>query len=140
MQKSFLIRKYPPTHFFQILKVSRSRNKIVEPITSPKNERTNLFFYPDNSEILETWISISSFKYFRVVRIEKQICPFVFWENLQLDNFVSRSTDLYLEIEKMQKTIFKTKFIFKGMCRKPTNIQTTRKQSAQSTTAHILTQ
>ena len=42
--------------------------------------------------------------------------------------------------KKMQKTIFKTKFIFKGMRRKPTNIQTTRKQSAQSTTAHILTQ
>ena len=36
----------------------------------------------------------SSFKYFRVVRIEKQICPFVFWEKLRLDKFVSRSTDL----------------------------------------------
>ena len=33
----------------------------------------NLFFYTDDSEILETWISISSFKYFRVVGIEKQI-------------------------------------------------------------------
>ena len=52
-------------------------------------------------------------------------------------------TKFYLETkkkEKMQKTIFKTKSIFKGMSRKPTNIQTTRKQSAQSTTAHILTQ
>ena len=29
-----------------------------------------------DSEILETWISISSFKYFRVIRIEKQIRPF----------------------------------------------------------------
>ena len=28
-------------------------------LTSPKNEQTNLFFYPDNSKILETWISIS---------------------------------------------------------------------------------
>ena len=37
-----------------------------------------------------TWISISSFKYFRVIRIEKQIRPFVFWEKLRLDNFVSR--------------------------------------------------
>ena len=54
-----------------------------------------MFFYPDNSEILETWISISSFKYFRVVRIEKQIRPFVFWEKLRLDNIVVRSTDLY---------------------------------------------
>ena len=36
------------------LKVSRSRNKIVEPQLLPKNERTNLFFYPDDSEILET--------------------------------------------------------------------------------------
>ena len=32
---------------------------------------------------------------FWVVRIEKQICLFVFWEKLRLDNFVSRSTDLY---------------------------------------------
>ena len=54
----------------------------------------NLFFYPDDSEILETCISISSFKYFRVIRREKQIHPFVFWK-LWLDNFVSRSTDLY---------------------------------------------
>ena len=52
-------------------------------------------FYPDGPEILETWISISSFKYFRVVRIEKQIPSFVFGEKLRLDNFVSRSTDLY---------------------------------------------
>ena len=37
-----------------VLKVSRSRNKIVEPQLLPKNERTNLFFYPDDSEILET--------------------------------------------------------------------------------------
>ena len=37
------------------------------------------FFYPDDSEILETWISISScnFKYFRVLRIEKQIRWFI---------------------------------------------------------------
>ena len=34
-----------------------------------------MFIYPDDSEILETWISISSFKYFRVIRIEKQILP-----------------------------------------------------------------
>ena len=55
----------------------------------------NLFFYPDDLEILETWNQNSSFKYFRVVRIEKQICPLVFWEKLRLNNFVSRSTDLY---------------------------------------------
>ena len=30
-----------------MLKVSRSQNKIVEPKLLPKNERTNLFFYPD---------------------------------------------------------------------------------------------
>ena len=30
----------------------------------------------------------------RVVRIEKQIHSFVFWEKLWLDNFVLRSTDL----------------------------------------------
>jgi hypothetical protein len=37
-----------------ILKVSRSRNKICGAVTSSKNERTNLFFYPDSPEILET--------------------------------------------------------------------------------------
>ena len=40
--------------FLRSLKVSRSRNKICRAETSPKNERTNLFFYPDDSEILET--------------------------------------------------------------------------------------
>ena len=51
------------------LKLCRSRNK---------NEQTNLFFYPDISEILETWNRNSSFKYFRVVRIEKKIvCSFL---------------------------------------------------------------
>ena len=33
--------------------------------------------YPDNSEILETWNWYSSFKYFRFVRIEKQIRLFL---------------------------------------------------------------
>ena len=42
-------------HFFYFIKVSRSRNKIVELKLLLKNKRTNLFFYPDNSEILETW-------------------------------------------------------------------------------------
>jgi hypothetical protein len=46
------------------LKVSRSGNKIV----SQKRNELNLFFYPDNLEILESWILISSFKYLRVVR------------------------------------------------------------------------
>ena len=36
-----------------------------------------MFFYPNSPEILETWISISSFKYFRVVRIEKYIRSFL---------------------------------------------------------------
>ena len=52
-----------------MLKVSRSRNKIVEPKLLPNRNRN------------------SSFKYFRVVRIEKQIRSFVFWEKLRLDNF-----------------------------------------------------
>ena len=76
------------------LKVSRSRKKIVKLWLLPKNELMNLFFYPDDLDILETWISISSFKYFRVIRREKQIRSFVFWEKLRLDNYVSRSTDL----------------------------------------------
>ena len=55
----------------------------------------NLFFYPDDSKILENWISISSSKYFQVVRIEKQMCPFFGGEKLRLGNFVLRYTDLY---------------------------------------------
>ena len=56
----------------------------------------NLFFYPTKSEILKTWNRNSSFKYFQLVRIKKQIHSFIFWEKLLLDNFVSRSTDLWL--------------------------------------------
>jgi len=40
-----------------MLEFSRSQNKIV---FFPKNKCTNPFFYPDDSEILETWILISS--------------------------------------------------------------------------------
>ena len=94
-KSSYLSFIYMATMEFwnHILKVSRSRNKIVMPKLLPENKRTNLFFSLDDSEILETWISISSFKYFRVVKIEKQIRSSVFWEKLRLNNFVSRSTD-----------------------------------------------
>ena len=43
-----------------------------------------------NVKILETWNWNSSFKYFGVVRIEKQIRLFVFWKKLRLNNFVPR--------------------------------------------------
>jgi len=36
------------------MKVSQSQNKNRLTVTSTKNKRTNLFFYPDDSEILET--------------------------------------------------------------------------------------
>ena len=65
----------------------------------------NLFFYPDDSEILETWILISSFKYFRVIRIEKQISTFVFWKNFWLKDFVSRSTDLQVRRLNIEMTM-----------------------------------
>ena len=42
---------------------------------------------------LEFWFQVSSI--FRVIRIEKQICSFLFGEKLWLNNFVSRSNDLY---------------------------------------------
>ena len=52
---------------WSFLKVSRSWNKLSSQKLLPKNKRTNLFFYPDDSKILETWILISIFKYFQVV-------------------------------------------------------------------------
>ena len=70
------------------LKFSRSRNKNCRVVTSPKNEWTNLLFYSDDLEILETRILISRFKYFRVVSIEKQIHSFVFGRSLLLHNCV----------------------------------------------------
>ena len=48
----------------------------------------------NNSEILQTWILISSFQVVPGHRIEEQICMFVFWEKLRLNFFFSRSTDL----------------------------------------------
>ena len=53
---------------------------------------------------LKLEFSISSFKYFRTVRIEKQIRSFVFGRSLLLDNFVLISTDLYQEIQKLRST------------------------------------
>ena len=50
-------------------------------VTFLKKERKNLFSYPDDLEILETWICISSFMYIRVIRIEnKFVCSF--WDLL----------------------------------------------------------
>ena len=46
-------------------------------ITSPKKRMDEYVFYPDDSEIIETWNWNSSFKY---VRIEKQIRPFLLGE------------------------------------------------------------
>ena len=57
--------KFQNTTFW--LKVSGSQNKIVGPYVLTKNELMNLFFYPDDSEILETWIMISSFMYIQVI-------------------------------------------------------------------------
>ena len=47
-------------------------------VNSPKIQKNIfLFFYPDDSEILEALVLISSFRCFQVVRIEKQILLFV---------------------------------------------------------------
>ena len=73
-------------------KVIVGQSFIVIKITFPKNKRTNLFFYADDSEILKAWNWNSSFKYFLV---EKQICAFVVLKKLRLDSFLLRSTDLY---------------------------------------------
>ena len=56
-------------------------------VTSPK-KRTDKFVFL-SWRLENTWnLNFDfKFKYFRVVRIEKQICPFVFWKKLQLDNF-----------------------------------------------------
>ena len=48
---------------------------------------------------LEINIKISSFKYFRTVKQKtKQICSFIFWENLWRTNLLSVLSDLYLNI------------------------------------------
>ena len=62
------------------VKVSRSRNKNCRAVTFPKNEWTNLFFYPDSPEILETWISrfparLYIKKSFETVSILKSMIP-----------------------------------------------------------------
>ena len=80
-----------------LLKVSRSEQNC-RAITFPKKQTDNFFFYPDDLKILETWNGNSNFKDCRVFRIEEQIRPLVFWEKLRINNFVSRSTGLYLTV------------------------------------------
>ena len=63
-------------------------------------------FYPDDSEIL----SISSFKYFRVIRMVKKIHSFVFRENQCPDNFVPRSTDLIFFLPFVQQQLCTLQF------------------------------
>ena len=92
-----------------LLKVSRTHNKIVEPKLLPKNKQTNLFFYPDDSEILD------------FVRIEKQILHLgevtaarqfffeFYWPLVQnctrlTIEFYLRNQGLFRAIEKMVKS------------------------------------
>jgi hypothetical protein len=51
------------------------------------SQKTNERICFSISEILETWNPNSSFKYFRVVRIEKQIRSFIFWEKFLARQF-----------------------------------------------------
>ena len=66
------------TKFCQKTKGQEISKQNCRAVTSPKNKRMNLFFYPDDSELLKTWNRNSSFKYFWAFRIEKQICLFIF--------------------------------------------------------------
>ena len=84
------------------LKVRRSRNKVVELKLLQINELTNLYFYPDD---LETWISISSFKYFQVVIIENQIPSFLpFLEEVSARQF---SFKIYWPLQKTKNCDFR---------------------------------
>ena len=66
-----------PKRFRFLNGLSKGQQILKQNNFSQKTNKRLFFFYPDGSEILETWISISSFKYFWVVRIEKQIWYFV---------------------------------------------------------------
>ena len=68
-----------------LLWVSKTRKKLTQ--------NTVNLIDADGTE-LAGWIDSNSFKYFPVVRIEKQIQLFVFWEKVWLDDFVSRLIDL----------------------------------------------
>ena len=70
-----------------LLKVSRSRNEVCRAVTSSKNERTNLFFYPDSPEILETWTSRFKFQVFPDCQDRKTNSSVRFWKKLRLDKF-----------------------------------------------------
>ena len=61
---------------------------------------------------------ISSILKFRIEAKNAEIC---FNQEISTYTFLPNST--WKQKKKLQKTIFKTKFIFKGMSRKPTNIQ-----------------
>ena len=76
-----------------LLKVIRSRNKNCRAVTSPKKEK-NIFFL--SWWLGNTWNLKSKFK-FQVFpsRQDRKTHLFIcLWEKFQLNNFVSRSTDL----------------------------------------------
>ena len=75
---SLMTCKRKPNSFkinHKLLKVSRSRNKIIEPQILPKNERTNLFFYPENSQDRKT----NSFVRFLWESASLQFCFEIYW-------------------------------------------------------------
>ena len=73
-------------------------SKVVEPKLLTKTNRQICFSILTTQKYLK--LELDKFKiqvsstYFQVIRIENQICPFVFWKKFRHDNFIWRSTDL----------------------------------------------
>ena len=77
------------THWvlFWLTKGQKISKQNCRAVTSSKNERTNLFFYPDSPKILETWTSKFKFQVFTDCQNRKTISFIRFWKKLRLDNF-----------------------------------------------------
>ena len=117
----------------------------------------NLFFYPDDSKILETWKRNSSFKYFRVIRIEKQIRLFVIgrsycWQFLFRDQLTFNSStyswpglffckQLNLEVNKQgqwtMKKVIKIFFAFPLFSNKEKNPLSIKQKSYENNTYNV---
>ena len=78
--------------FLTILKILET--KLSSRNFSPKNQRTNLFFYPDSPEMLETWNQNLEFQVIPDRQDRKQIRPFVFGRSFFSSILLLRFIDL----------------------------------------------
>ena len=95
----------------RLLKVSKSQKQNCRAKTSSKNERTNLFFYPDGPEILETWNQNLKFQVIPDCQDRKTNSSVRFWKKFFFEYF---AFEIYWPLVKIARWLIFVQANLKG--------------------------